>query len=187
MSEKTLEALKSQFGESVISTSVFRGDATAVVKREKIIEVLGFLKEKENYEQLMDLTVVDYLKYPGGWEGRERFALVYNLYSYEGHRRFRVKVPLPEDNPSVETACVFWRSADWLEREAWDMFGVVFTGHPNLKRLLMYEEFEGHPLRKDYHYLKQQPLVELLPSDEPLPDEMDDEVQHPRKLKRETE
>lgn len=88
-----------------------------------------------------------------------RFEVVYHLYSITQNRRLRLKVPLTEADPVVDSVATVWRSANWFEREVWDMFGVRFTGHPNLKRLLMYEPFDGHPLRKDYPVTKRQPLI----------------------------
>lgn len=88
-----------------------------------------------------------------------RFELVYHFYSTSQNHRVRVKVPLTAADPVVHSLTGLWHSANWFEREVWDMFGVRFTGHPNLKRLLMYEEFTGHPLRKDYPIRKRQPLI----------------------------
>ncbi|HFE52504.1 MAG TPA: NADH-quinone oxidoreductase subunit C, partial [Bacteroidetes bacterium] len=104
---------------------------------------------------LMDLTAVDYLNF-----GRKpRFEVVYNLYSLMKNLRLRLRVPVPEEDPVVRTVTHLWKSANWAEREVWDMFGIRFEGHPNLKRILLYEEFEGHPLRKDYPVNKRQPLI----------------------------
>ena len=88
-----------------------------------------------------------------------RFEVVYHFYSSVHHHRVRVKVPLAASDPTVDSLTTLWRSADWFEREAWDMYGVQFRGHPNLKRILLYEEFQGHPLRKDYPVRKRQPLI----------------------------
>ena len=88
-----------------------------------------------------------------------RFEVVYHFYSLARSRRVRVKVPLTEAEPAVDSLVPLWQSANWFEREVWDMYGIRFTGHPNLKRLLMYEPFEGHPLRKDYPVAKRQPLI----------------------------
>src|SRR6185503_112274 len=88
-----------------------------------------------------------------------RFDVVYQLYSISLRHRLRVEVPVSEDDPVVPTASIVWKSALWAEREAWDMFGVRFTGHPDLRRILMYPEFQGHPLRKDYPLNLRQPLV----------------------------
>ena len=96
-----------------------------------------------------------------GFVDREafRFDVVYHVYSSRHNHRLRVKVPLTESDPMVDSLSGLWRGANWFEREVWDMFGVRFAGHPNLKRLLMYEEFVGHPLRKDYPVHKRQPLI----------------------------
>ena len=88
-----------------------------------------------------------------------RFDVVYHFYSSHHNHRLRVKIPLPATDPAIDSLVDLWRAANWFEREVWDMFGVRFTGHPNLKRILMYEEFVGHPLRKDYPVNKRQPLV----------------------------
>ena len=84
---------------------------------------------------------------------------MYQLYSISLNHRLRVKVPVPADDPAVATASTLWKSANWAEREAWDMFGIRFEGHPDLRRILMYPEFQGHPLRKDYPVNQRQPLV----------------------------
>ncbi|HEX9780570.1 MAG TPA: NADH-quinone oxidoreductase subunit C [bacterium] len=88
-----------------------------------------------------------------------RFDVVYHLYSSPHNHRLRLRVPVTESDPSVPTLCGLWDVANWFEREAWDMFGVTFSGHPDLRRLLMYDEFQGHPLRKDYPIRKRQPLI----------------------------
>ena len=92
-------------------------------------------------------------------EARPRFEVVYHLYSLNQNHRVRIKVPLEEKKAEVASLTPLWPAADWYEREVWDMFGICFTGHPNLKRILMYEEFAGHPLRKDYPITKRQPLI----------------------------
>lgn len=185
MSEKFLEDIKNKFGDAVINTLTTGGDFTVIVKNTHAIDVLRFLNDVSGYKQLTDLTVVDYSKHKKGWECDERFAIVYHLASFgDGFKRIRVKTPVAEEKPEIKTACELWRAADWLEREAFDMYGINFIGHPDLRRLLMYEEFEGHPLRKDYDYKKEQPLIELRESDEPTPAELNDHVQHPVKLKR---
>lgn len=132
-----------------------RGEAVVVIEREALIEALRTLRDHPElrFEQLSDLTVVDYL-------GRgPRFEVVYQLYSLSLNHRLRVKVPLLADDPVVPSATGLWKAANWVEREAWDMFGIRFAGHPDLRRILMYPEFQGHPLRKDYPLLQRQPLV----------------------------
>jgi NADH/F420H2 dehydrogenase subunit C len=123
-----------------------RGQAVVVVPRDALPDALGKLRDdaETRLEQLSDLTAVDYL-------GRTpRFEVVYELYSITLNHRLRVKVPVPEDDPVVPTATGVWKSAIWAERETFDMFGIRFAGHPDLRRILMYPEFQGHPLRKDY-------------------------------------
>jgi len=110
------------------------------------------------FDMLMDLTAVDYLKYPGREDG-PRFEVVYHLYSLAHNHRVRIKTRVDEDDAVVPSAVGLWPSANWFEREVWDMFGVRFSGHPNLMRLLLYEEFVGHPLRKDYPIDRRQPLI----------------------------
>jgi NADH-quinone oxidoreductase subunit C len=88
-----------------------------------------------------------------------RFVIVYHLFSLSLKHRLRVEVPVEEEDPEVDSLTSLWPGADWLEREVWDMFGIRFRGHPNLTRILMYEEFVGHPLRKDYAVNKRQPLI----------------------------
>jgi len=132
-----------------------RGEAVVVLDRSALPAALETLRDHPElrFEQLSDLTAVDYL-------GRTpRFEVVYQLYSLTRGHRLRVKVLVPEDDPVVPTATGVWKAANWAERETWDMFGIRFLGHPDLRRILMYREFEGHPLRKDYPLLKRQPLV----------------------------
>jgi NADH-quinone oxidoreductase subunit C len=133
---------------------------SSVVDRAALAAALTFCHDDDDlgFDVLMDLTAVDYQKYPGREDG-PRFEVVYHLYSLRGNHRVRIKVRVDEDDAVVPTAVPLWPIADWLEREVWDMFGVRFEGHPNLRRLLMYEEFVGHPLRKDYPINRRQPLI----------------------------
>ena len=96
------------------------------------------------------------------WPGppsKARFAVVYHFYSTDHKHRLRLVVPVEESEAELDSLTPLWSAADWLEREVWDMYGIRFSGHPNLKRILMYEEFEGYPLRKDYPVDKRQPLI----------------------------
>ncbi len=149
-----------RFGADVVETHDHRGDHTAVVTREALLRVLAFCRDEPAlaFNVLMDLTAVDYLTYPGREDG-PRFEVVYHLYSITHNRRLRVKVRVDEDDAVVPSAVPLWPIANWFEREVWDMFGVRFSGHPDLRRLLMYEEFVGHPLRKDYPIDRRQPLI----------------------------
>ena len=155
-----LERLRDRFGTRIVETHDFRGDHTAVVERAALLAVLGTCRAEAElaFDVLMDLTAVDYSRYPGREDG-PRFEIVYHLYSLAGNHRLRIKVRVEEDDAGVPTAVPLWPIADWFEREVWDMFGVRFEGHPDLRRLLLYEEFVGHPLRKDYPIARRQPLI----------------------------
>ena len=155
-----LDELRARFGGAVVQTHDYRGDHTAVVARDVIRDVLVACRDSSAlaFDVLMDLTAVDYSKFPGREDG-PRFEVVYHLYSITHNHRLRVKVRLDEDDPVISTAVPLWPIADWFEREVWDMFGIRFEGHPDLRRLLMYEEFVGHPLRKDYPINRRQPLI----------------------------
>jgi NADH-quinone oxidoreductase subunit C len=149
-----LQRLRDRFAVGVVEAHEHRGDATAVVDRGALLDdepTMGF-------DMLMDLTAADYLRYPGREDG-PRFEVVYLLHSLPHNHRVRLKVRVDEDDAVVPSAVDLWPIANWLEREVWDMFGVRFAGHPDLRRLLMYEEFVGHPLRKDYPINRRQPLI----------------------------
>ncbi len=157
-----LETVQEKFAADIIETHAFRGDETAIVRPSALRAVAKFLKETPelDFNFLMDLTAVDYLFYAGGRIQKEfRFEVVYHFFSLKYNTRIRIKVPVDEKNPEVDSLHDLWASANWYEREVWDMFGIKFTGHPNLKRILMYEEFKGHALRKDYAFNKRQPLI----------------------------
>jgi NADH-quinone oxidoreductase subunit C len=132
-----------------------RGEVVLLVTRETVASALRTLRDhpEARFEQLSDLTVVDY------FGATPRYEVIYQLYSLSLNHRARVKVPLPEEDPVVPTVSTIWKSANWAEREAWDMFGIRFEGHSDLRRILMYPEFQGHPLRKDYPLNQRQPLV----------------------------
>jgi NADH-quinone oxidoreductase subunit C len=142
-------------GATALPLQDTRGQAVVVVERTHLAAALRFLRDDPQAacDLLADLSAVDYL-------GRTpRFEVVYQLKSVAQGHRLRVKVPVDESDPAVPTATTVWRSALWAEREVWDMFGIGFTGHPDLRRILMYPEFEGHPLRKDFPLDARQPLV----------------------------
>jgi NADH-quinone oxidoreductase subunit C len=155
-----LQRVRDRFGGAIVETHEHVGDATAVVERATLVDALRFCRDEPalGFDVLMDLTAVDYLKYPGREDG-PRFDVVYHLYSIGHNHRLRVKVRVDEDDAQVPTAVDLWPIANWFEREVWDMFGIRFAGHPDLRRLLLYEEFVGHPLRKDYPIDRRQPLV----------------------------
>ena len=155
-----LERLRARVGPAVLETHDQHGDHTAVVERAALPDVFRLCRDDADlgFDVLMDLTAVDYQKYPGREDG-PRFEVVYHLYSLRWNHRLRIKVRVDQDDAVVPTAVPLWPIADWFEREVWDMFGIRFDGHPDLRRLLMYEEFVGHALRKDYPINRRQPLI----------------------------
>ena len=121
--------------------------------------VCKILKEECGFKTLMDITALDWSKHPKKEEFKTRFELDYFLYNFEKHERVQLKAFVADaDQPKVDSIMEIHSIADWMEREAFDMMGIHFEGHPNLKRLLMWEEFEGHPLRKDYELNHRQPI-----------------------------
>jgi NADH-quinone oxidoreductase subunit C len=136
--------LKDKFSGAVLDVVDFRGETTVTVKKEEIVAISRFLKEDLGYDFLCDLCGVDYL-------GRApRFQVVYNIYNIGAKDRLRVKVPVEESDARVDTVSGVWATANWHERECWDLMGITFTGHPDLRRILMPADWVGHPLRKDY-------------------------------------
>ena len=159
MSKHVLERLQARFADQVEETHSNQGDDTAYVKRDKLVELLTFLRDDAElaFNLPVDLTVVDW------YQKREpRFEVVYHLYSTTKRHRVRLKVRVDEDDARVPSSFAVWPGFDWYEREAWDLYGVRFEGHPNHTRIMMWEGFEGHPLRKDYPINKRQPLTTLL-------------------------
>jgi NADH-quinone oxidoreductase subunit C len=158
---RLIEQLRTRFtAGAIVETHAHRGDQTVVVAHNALADVLRYCRDEPAlaFDMLTDLTAVDYSKFPGREDG-PRFEVVYQLLSLTHLHRLRVKVRVSEDEPEVPTASTLWPIANWLEREVWDMFGIRFAGHPDLRRLLLYEEFVGHPLRKDYPVNRRQPLI----------------------------
>ncbi len=141
----TLEALRQTFGD--LPASQFRGQTRVVVSAQQLHDVLSTLKTRLGFDLLVDITCVDYLHYR---DATDRFGLVYLLANTQTNERLTVRCFLNDPEPTVPTAYDLWKGADWLEREVWDMFGIRFQGHPDLRRLLLPEEFTAFPLRKDY-------------------------------------
>ncbi len=155
MPQTVFQILQEKFPNQIYEAYTYRGDVIVVVDKAAIYDICKFLREEPSlkFDLLVDLTAVDYL-------GRDpRFEMVYLLHSFKDNKRLRLKVPIDERDPQVPTVSNLWHIANWYEREVWDMFGIRFKGHPDLRRLLMYDEFKGHPLRKDYPINKRQPLV----------------------------
>ena len=142
------EAVKKAFPNVAIEALRFRGQNFFVVPKENLLPVAEFLKSESGFNMLADLTAVDYPK------KEKRFEVIYQLYSFSRNERLRLKAPLG-DGETIESVVPVWAVADWLEREAFDMFGIRFEHHPNLRRILLPEEWQGHPLRKDYGILQQ--------------------------------
>ncbi len=155
---KVINLFKEKFSEAIVDSHEQHGDETILVKKESLFEVLKFAKENENlkFDSMMDICGVDYLGQT------PRFEVVYHLYSIALNHRIRIKVRVSEEDCVVPSVISLWKSADWFERETWEMFGVKFEGHPELKPLLLFEGFEGHPLRKDYPIEKRQKIPEPL-------------------------
>jgi NADH-quinone oxidoreductase subunit C len=153
--DPAVRKLRKQFGERIHETHAHRGDVTVYVEAAVLRDVARFLRENPelDFDMLVDITAVDHLP------AQPRFEVVYHFLSLKNLRRLRVKVRLDGEEPSVPSLAHDWGCANWLEREVWDMFGIRFEGHPDLRRILLYESFEGHPLRKDYPIRKRQPQI----------------------------
>ncbi len=158
--EELIETIRERFGDAVLGSHTAHGDATVVVTPEELRNVCQFARDEPQlrFELLLDVTAVDLSKLPE-WE--TRFELVVHLRSIENVAILRIKVPVGEEDPRVPSVTKIYPAANWFEREVYDMFGIEFDGHPDLRRILLYDEFEGHPLRKDYPFDRQHPLVPL--------------------------
>ena len=147
MDNETIASLvKNNFPEAITGSEIFRNELTLIVKKEYITEVAGFLKgNKElDFDFLSDLCGVDRIETDGVFE------VVYHLYSIYKNHRVRLKSPIASNDPCISTVTGIWNTANWHEREAYDMYGIRFDGHPDLRKILTPDDFEGHPLRKDY-------------------------------------
>ncbi|MCA9169454.1 MAG: NADH-quinone oxidoreductase subunit C [Planctomycetales bacterium] len=143
--ESTMGVIKSRF--PLAESSEYRGQTRLVLPREGLRESLQFLRDNAGFDMLVDVTCVDYLNFR---RATHRFGLVYLLCNTVTAERLTVRVLLNEDELTVDSAVPLWEGANWMEREVWDMFGIRFDGHPDLRRILLPEEFTAHPLRKDY-------------------------------------
>ena len=154
--DRLLQKLREEFPGAALDSASPPDEASLRIGREDLPRLAERLKQAPyDYAVLLDLTCVDHLREESGLE------VVYLFLSLSGARRLRVKSCLPADDPSIGTLTALWKNADWLEREVFDMFGVLFAGHPDLRRLLMYDGFEGHPLRKSYPLRKEQPRLPI--------------------------
>lgn len=154
--ESLKQHLSSRFNVENFQFSQAFGDQVLVLPKDQIVPVLSFLKQSDRFDFLMDVCGVHYP------QRAKPFDVVYHLFSSKNASRLRIKVALAEGE-AIDSVLPVWKSADWFEREAWDMFGIVFTGHPNLRRILTHHQFVGHPLRKDYEANRQQHCTSSLP------------------------
>lgn len=146
-----------KFGSRIIENYSFRGQHAVTIRPDTLRELLVWLRDTPglDFEWLMDVGGVDYLGYDDrAW----RFEVVYQVFSFQHRHRFRVKVAVETDAVEVPSVWDLWGVANWMEREVWDMFGIRFSGHPNLRRILCHDEFVGHALRKDYPINRRQKL-----------------------------
>ncbi len=143
-SNQVMEKLVERFGNDVQDPVQFRGEQSVTVRRERLVEACRLLKTECAFEMLTDISGVD------NYSEAPRYEVDYLLYSFTHKIWFRLKVRLAEEDATVETVSTVWRAANWHERETFDMFGIRFTGHPNLKRILMWDGYPFHPLRKDF-------------------------------------
>ena len=148
--------IKEKLGSHILSSSEFRGEATYFIDPADILTVLGKLKNDLGFTYLADLTAVDYYEVKS-----PRFEVVYQLHrfgeDYEDNTRIRVKAALADDNPTIDSVTLIWSGANWLEREVYDMFGIIFNNHPDPRRILMPEDYDEFPLRKDFDVRNREP------------------------------
>ncbi|MGK9477576.1 NADH-quinone oxidoreductase subunit C [Melioribacter sp. OK-6-Me] len=160
MDQKSITSkIKEKFGESVFEITEFRGDVSISVDPNKIVEIAEFLKNDDDLQFVMckDITAID-------WATRKnRFTVVYHVYSFKNNFNLRIKATISQDPPSIDSVTSVWRSANWYERETYDMYGINFRNHNDLRRIYMPEGFEYHPLRKEFPVLG-------IPGSLPLPE-----------------
>lgn len=144
LERKDVKALAEAFPQAILEGDIVRGECVLSVAPAQVVPIVRVLKETQGYERLSAVTCVD-------WHPAEpRFEVVYQLHSLKHNQRMRLKVRVGGEKPTLESATGLYPSANWYEREVFDLFGVNFSGHPEMKRLLMPEYWEGHPLRKDF-------------------------------------
>ena len=169
MSKKVLDALTAKHGSAIVRTGSANTDDIAWIKRDNLVEVARWLRDDPAmaFDSPVFVTVIDWLDWhPAGrppseaWtEDKPRFTVCYQLRSLAHRHRVRLEIEVPEHDPRVTSLSSLWPAFNWQEREAFDMYGIRFDGHPDLRRIYLYEEFVGYPLRKDYPKEKRQPLV----------------------------
>lgn len=145
--DESVAKLKQRFGEGAFTTSEFRDNFRVHVAADKVYQVLEFLKQELGFDMLVELGGADYLHYP---QARDRYGVWYGLLKVSTGERLFVKTFVNDPSPSLKSVFPLWKGADWMEREVYDMYGVLFEGHPDLRRILLPDEFTSFPLRKDY-------------------------------------
>src|SRR5512143_3522904 len=149
VSSALVRVLKENLADQVLAVAEFRGDLVVTVSRKAWVKAATLLRDHPelDFKLFLDLCGVDYLD---GEDKTERYEVVLHLYSVSTKHHVRLKVPVPEGDANLDTLTGVFKGANWFEREAWDLYGIVFTGHPKLERILTHDAFEGHPMRKDY-------------------------------------
>ena len=167
MKEQLTDFLTDRFSDSLIEINEFRGDVSYRIKPESLIAICETLKIEPQFEAkyLAEVTCVDWLGHELEKDGR--FEVVYSLYSYKHSYRFFLKVRLESDHPKIKSLTGIWNGANWLEREVFDLFGIIFEGHPNLTKIVTPDDLEGHPLRKDFPLTWEQPQFSWNKDDPP--------------------
>jgi NADH-quinone oxidoreductase subunit C len=158
MAKKLIDIVEREFTDEVLDSHSEKGQDTVTIKRDRLRDIMAFLRNDDatKLDFLRLVTGVDYLR------RQPRFEVAYIMYSTVHKHMLTVRVPVEEDDCKVPSINDIFGTAGWFEREVWDFYGIEFEGHPDLRRVLMYEEFEGHPLRKDYSKQSGQPRIELL-------------------------
>jgi NADH-quinone oxidoreductase subunit C len=158
MKEIIVQKIKESFKDSIREVTDFRNDLSILIKKESLLGIAQLLRDDPElkFDMCKDVTAIDWAK------RKDRFTLVYHLYSFKNNFELRLKADVDETDPNIASLCPVWKSAEWYERETFDMYGIRFTNHPDLRRIYMPEEFEYHPLRKDF------PLLGI-PGSLPLP------------------
>ncbi len=142
--------IEEKFVGQVLGSMTYAGQVGVSLKKDLIRNICRYLRDEPSLrmDHLSDLAAVDYSTYPG--DAGPRFEVVYNLISLVYHHRIRLKVRLTEEDPRIDSVTAVWQTANWHERETYDLMGIKFDGHPDLRRILMPDDWEGHPLRKEY-------------------------------------
>ena len=154
--KKVIEALTKAFPGKVTEIPDRLGDTSVRIEKDALLNIMDFLKNRPcEFTMLLDLTCVDYLG------SKDCFEMVYHLFSISSNNRIRIKSEVRKNELDIDSLSNLWKNANWLEREVFDMFGINFKGHPDMRRLFMYEGFEGYPLCKDYPLRKRQPKIPL--------------------------